>query len=102
MARYLTSQQAGATIVVEQETSSATVERLSASGAQVVRSQPSRAAMDAAMREHQSVFGGGASGRFWHGSQPPLPDALKTLSLMLTILSQSDQPFSNCHLPAVL
>ncbi|HUY92627.1 MAG TPA: hypothetical protein VMV10_28060 [Pirellulales bacterium] len=93
-ARNLTSRQAGATIVLEQGTSRATVERLTAAGARVVVSEPSRAAMDAAMRESRAIFGGGASGRFWHGGRRPMADGLKTLSLVLTILSQSDRPLS--------
>jgi phosphomannomutase/phosphoglucomutase len=95
IAGFLLDRQPGATIVVEAETSSATIEQLSSAGAKVVRSESSRAAMDAAMREHQAIFGGGASGRFWFGSQPPMPDGLKSLSLVLTILSQSDRPFSS-------
>lgn len=95
LAGFLLDQRPGATIVVEQETDSATIERLSAAGAQVVLSESSRAAMDAAMREHQAILGGGASGRVWHGNRPPMPDGLKTLSLVLTLLSQSDRPFSS-------
>jgi phosphomannomutase len=95
MAGFLLDRQPGATMVVEVQTSSATIERLSSAGAKVVRSESSRAAMDAAMREHQAIFGGDGSGRFWFGSQPPMPDGLKTLSLVLTILSQSDRPFSS-------
>ncbi|HVW37156.1 MAG TPA: hypothetical protein VHB99_07615, partial [Pirellulales bacterium] len=95
LARFLLDRQPGAAIVVEQETTSETTDNLTSAGAKVVRSESSRAAMDAAMREHQAIFGGGASGRFWFGSQPPLPDGLKTLSLVLTILSQSDRPFSS-------
>jgi len=95
IAAFLLDRQPRATIVVEQETNSATIDRLSAAGAKVVCSAASRSAMDAAMREHQAIFGGGASGRFWFGNQPPIPDGLKTLSLVLTILSQSDQPLSS-------
>ena len=94
LAGFLLDRQPGATIVVEQETNSATIEQLTAAGAKVVSSAASRAAMDAAMRQHQAICGGGVSGCFWFGNQPPTPDALKTLSLVLTILSQSDRPFS--------
>lgn len=99
IAAFLLGRQPGAIIVVEQETNSATIDRLAAAGAKVVRSESSRAAMDAAMRERQAILGGGASGRFWFGNQPPMLDGLKTLSLVLTILSQSDRPFSNVVKP---
>ena len=43
----------------------------------------------------QRLLGGGPSARFWHAiGGPPLPDALTTLTLLLVILSQSDQRFS--------
>jgi phosphomannomutase len=95
LAGFLLDRQTGATVVVEAGARREAVERLTAAGAKVVLSESSRAAMDAAMREHQAIFGGGASGRLWYGSRPPMPDGLKTLSLVLTILSQSDRPFSS-------
>ena len=95
LARHLLAQHGAAAVVVEHDTSAATVERLSAMGAKVVSSDSSRDAMDAALREHQAILGGGASGRFWHGCRMSLADGLRTLSLVLTILSQSDRPFSS-------
>ena len=95
LARHLLAQKGEVAVVVEDDTSAATVALLAAAGAKVVSIDSSRAAMDAAMREHQAILGGGASGRFWHGGRPPVADGLRTLSLVLTILSQSDRPFSS-------
>ena len=94
IARHLLDRLPGAAIVVERGAAPAIVERLTEIGAKVVRSEPSRAAMDAAMRESGAIFGGGPSGRFWHGRGRPMADGLKTLSLVLTMLSLSDRPLS--------
>jgi phosphomannomutase len=50
--------------------------------------------MHAAMSARDAALGGGPSGRYWYGARPPLADGLRTLSLLLTILSQSDRPLS--------
>jgi phosphomannomutase len=81
------------TIVVEDATSPASRRRLEASGARVVCSDARRAAMDDAMRRHAAALAGGPSGRFWYGA-PPLADALRTVSLLLMLLSTSDRPLS--------
>jgi len=49
------------------------------------------------MRQHGAILGGGPSGRFWHAGYaagPPLPDALMTLTLLLELLSRTDDPLS--------
>ncbi len=61
----------------------------------VVRSDPTRPAMTAAMRRSGAACGGTADGRFWYGGPGgPLPDALHTLTHLLALLSRSDRPFS--------
>jgi phosphomannomutase len=47
------------------------------------------------MEDERALVGGGPSGRFWYARSGHVsPDALVTLSLLLTILSQSDRPLS--------
>ena len=49
--------------------------------------------MAAAMRDQHAVLGGGPSGRYWHAvGRLPLPDALRTLTLLLVLLSRDDRP----------
>lgn len=56
---------------------------------------PSRAVMAAAMRRNRAACGGTPDGRIWYGgSGVPLPDALHTLTHLLTLLSRSDRPLS--------
>jgi phosphoglucomutase/phosphomannomutase/phosphoglucomutase len=82
-------------VVLEQETPAAVAQAIRAAGARAVFSSARRAEMAAAMREHAALLGGGASGRLWHDHNGlPLPDALRTLSLLLVLLSQSDRPLS--------
>jgi phosphomannomutase len=50
--------------------------------------------MDETMRASEAIFGGGPSGRFWYREANASPDALKTLTMLLTILSKSDAPLS--------
>jgi len=91
---FVLQKQPGAAVIVEQAACAATVERIAAAGGRVVRSGASRANMHAAMAAHDAALGGGPSGRFWYGALPPTADGLRTLSLLLTILSQSDRPLS--------
>jgi phosphomannomutase len=57
-----------------------------------------RSAMATAMRQHGAILGGGPSGRFWHTGHAaaglPLPDALMTVTLLLELLSRTDDPLS--------
>jgi phosphomannomutase len=49
------------------------------------------------MRQHGAILGGGPSGRFWHTGYAaglPLPDALMTVTLLLELLSRTDDPLS--------
>ena len=46
------------------------------------------------MRTSGALLGGGTSGRIWHREAVPAADALKTLTMLLAILSKSDAPLS--------
>lgn len=93
LGRQWLADHAGATIVVEQDTSPSAVKVLEARGARIIRGGSSRAAMHHAMRQHGASLAGGRSGRWWIGA-PPAPDALHVLAVLLNILSQNDRPFS--------
>ena len=82
-------------IVLEDSTDPQIIDRLRQLGAHVVIGDGHRAAMATAMRQHKAIFGGGPSGRFWHAALGlPLPDALMTITHLLTLLSRSDEPLS--------
>ncbi len=95
LSRHLLSEPPPRTIVLEEGTPEAVAQPIRAAGGRVVYSGARRAKMTAAMRKHAGLFGGGASGRLWYDSDGlPLPDALRTVSLLLVLLSQSDRPLS--------
>ena len=95
LSRHLLSQPPPRTIVLEEGTPAAVAQPIRAAGGRVVYSGARRAEMTAAMRKHDGSFGGGASGRLWYDCDGlPLPDALRTVSLLLVLLSQSDRPLS--------
>lgn len=94
LAGCVLKEQPGGAVVLEHGASAYAEQRLAATGARVVRSSASRAAMHDAMRHSNALLGGGPSGRFWHRCQGPTADGLETLSLLLTTLSQSDRHVS--------
>jgi len=91
----LTSETQPATILLEEATPPAVGRRIEKLGGRVVIGRGRRADMAAAMREHQATMGGGLDGRHWHRTAGVvLPDALMTITHLLTLLSRSDEPFS--------
>ncbi len=96
VARHRLAEQPEAGIVLEHETDPQVADAIRALGGGVVTSDARRARMHRAMRASEAPFGGGPSGRFWYRSADGLhfADALMTLTLLLTILSQSDRPLS--------
>lgn len=95
LAIYIARQQPAATLVLERERSARLQRVLAPSGARTVRGGSTRQATFDAFHRSGAVFGGGPSGRFWYSGDAAAPDALLTLSLLLTILSQSDRPLSD-------
>jgi len=91
IARQWIESHPGAAFVLEHETNASLAKRINAAGGHVAFSDPARAAMDNAMREHGAMAGGGPSGRLWFGGEAPAADILKALALLLTIMSQSDR-----------
>ena len=99
VARHLLGQQTaaedGAAVVVEEGASAALAESIASCGGAPVHAAAARSAMAAAMRDHRALIGGGPSGRYWYPAGPfAVPDALKTLSLLLVLLSRDDRPLS--------
>jgi phosphomannomutase len=90
LARHLMASRPGAAVVVEQEASAATRVRLVELGATLHESSSERAEMAAAVQTTGAVVGGGPSGRVWFSTPLPCPDGLRTVALLLTVLSQSD------------
>jgi len=83
------------TVVLEEGTTAEVADTIRAASGRVVLSGARRAEMAAAMRAPGGLLGGGPSGRLWYDSDGvPLPDALRTLTLLLVLLSQSDRPLS--------
>jgi phosphomannomutase len=94
LAAHLLQESESRAVVVEQGTSEAVVTTLQGGGAKVVRSGALRSQIHEAMVANSAVCGGGPSGRIWIGAPLPCPDALRTLALFLTVLSQSDRSLS--------
>ncbi len=94
LAGYQLSQTASTRLVVEESTDEALVEHLVRAGAEVLRSPGSRAAMATAMQRQGAQLGGGTSSWIWHPGRTPMPDALRSTCLLLSLLSTSDRPLS--------
>jgi phosphomannomutase len=54
------------------------------------------------LREIDNAVAADSEGRIWFTTPLPCPDALKTLSLLLTLLSRSDRPLSELARSAIL
>ena len=96
LAGSLLSEQPGRAVVLERGWPPSVAEAVRAMGGCPVWGDALRAQMDQAMRAHRAVLGGGPSGRFWYSVSEghASADALRTVTLVLTILSQSDRPLS--------
>lgn len=94
LARHLLAAAPGQTIALEPDASAWLSTALGALGRPTVRATTTRAGMDHTMREHRAILGGGPSGRFWYACGPAVPDALRTLTHLLVLLSRSDRRMS--------
>ena len=84
-----------APIVLEEDIPPGIARQIESLGRRVILSSPLREAMARTMRRHGALLGGGPSGRLWHADGGlPLPDALRTVTRLLTLLSRSDRPLS--------
>jgi phosphomannomutase len=72
------------------------------SGAQVIRVANTRQAIWTAIRQHEADFAADDYGRIWFTGQPVSADALKVLTLVLTLMSRSDRPLSELIASAIL
>jgi hypothetical protein len=91
---YVCQTRPGAAVVLEPGASAALERAVERIGARVVRGAATRQDMGARMEASGAAVGGGASGRYWYSGPPPASDALMTLSLLVSLLSQSDRPVS--------
>jgi phosphomannomutase len=94
LAEFVCRERAGVRVVIDAGVSGDLAGALVGHGARVAIAAETRQAMFDCMESRGGAFGIGAGGRFWYGGEPPLCDALMTLALLLTILSQSDRPLS--------
>jgi phosphomannomutase/phosphoglucomutase len=94
LARHLLAAEPGHVIALEPDATDWLSNSIANLGGQTVRAESTRAAMEYAMREHRAILGGGPSGRFWHPCGPAVPDALRTLTHLLVLLSRSDRRLS--------
>jgi phosphomannomutase len=94
LADYACRQQPGAAVVLEPDASQELQCALERLGVRVFRADATRQAVCERMEAIGAVTGGGASGRYWFSGPPPVPDALLSLCLLVSILSQSDRPLS--------
>jgi len=95
LARHLLEIDPHRAVVLEEETAPSISGKIEKLTGRAATGGTRRAEMQQAMCEHEAVFGGGPSGRFWYTADgPPLPDALRTLTLLLVVLSRSDRHLS--------
>ena len=94
LAEYICRERAGLSLLVEHAASEELTAALERAGASVVRGGDTRQETFDTIVSVGAVFGGGASGRYWFAGEPPAADALMTLSVFLTLLSQSDRAVS--------
>jgi phosphomannomutase len=94
LAGYACRQQPGAAIVLEPDAGAELQGALERIGARVFRADATRQAVCERMEATAAAAGGGPSGRYWFSGPPPVPDALLSLSLLISLLSQSDRPLS--------
>jgi phosphomannomutase len=94
LAEYICRERAGVTLLVEHAASAELIAAVERAGASVARGGLTRQETYDTIVSSDAVFGGGASGRFWFTGEPPAADSLMTLSVLLTLLSQSDRPVS--------
>ena len=72
------------------------------SGAEVIHVASTRQAIWRAIRQHEADFAADNYGRIWFAGSPICADALKVLTLLLTLLSRSDRPLSELIASAIL
>ncbi|MCH8923038.1 MAG: hypothetical protein IIA67_07815, partial [Planctomycetes bacterium] len=94
IAQHLLDEYPAGAVAVELATSSRVVEAISEAGGHAIKCGDTREAIDETMRASEALFGGGPSGRVWYREAVPSADALKTLTMLLSILSKSDAPLS--------
>ena len=84
-----------ADVVLEEDASPGLIEDVRSLGGRVVASGALRQAMACTIRRHGAILGGGPSGRFWYSvGGVPVPDALRTFTRLLVLLSRSDRTLS--------
>jgi phosphomannomutase len=71
-------------------------------GVEVIQASGTRQAIWRAMREHRAHLATDANGRFWFVDEPTCADALKLLTVLLTLLSRGDRPLSELIASAIL
>ena len=100
VARHLLAGQPGAAVVLEAGWSESLAQAIAGLGSRVVPSGPRRAEMARQVCGHCAPLGADRSGRIWYyhseGARRGYctADALRTITLLLEILSQSDRPLS--------
>ncbi len=70
--------------------------------AQVIQAANTRQAIWLAMRQHGADLAADVNGRFWLIGEPACADALKALTVLLSLLSRSDRPLSELIASAIL
>jgi phosphomannomutase len=95
LVRYLSDERPSAIVVVNDSTNVETRERSSRYGTTVLTAADTREAIYCAMQAEGALLGRGSSGQYWFAGEPPAPDALVAISLLLRVLSQSDRAVSD-------
>jgi phosphomannomutase len=94
LCRHACQARPGVGIVLEPAAPSELHGALERLGARVIRGESTRQGMCERMKSAGAWLGGGTSGRYWYFGPPAMSDALWSLSMLVSLLSQSDRPLS--------
>lgn len=94
LCRYVCRTRGGAGVVLEPAAGVELEREIERLGAKVFRGAPTRQGMCECIESAGAVVGGGADGRYWYSGPPAMSDALWCLSMLISMLSQSDRPLS--------
>lgn len=94
LARHQLAERPGGVIVLEIGTAPYVASAIHAWGGRVIDASGTRASVAKTMRETGALLAGGPCGRVWHNPGHATPDALRTLTTVLVLLSRSDRRLS--------
>ena len=94
LAEFMRAEHAEGAIVLENTAWNALAPGIQTTGGICIDGGTRQQSMYHTLQEHAAIFGGGDSSRYWFRESFPTCDAILSLAKVLSLLSQSDAPFS--------